>query len=46
MLYDNVLPGDFSVPCSPCLQPELAAGPQGCTTDVGFVPKLASPPSL
>lgn len=37
---------DFSVLCSLSLQPELVAGPWGCPTDVGFVPKLTSPPSL
>lgn len=38
--------GDFSVLCSLSLQPELVAGPWGRLTDVGFVPKLTSVPSL
>lgn len=37
---------DFSVLCSLSLQPEPVAGPWGCPTDVGFVPKLTSPPSI
>lgn len=43
---DNLLLGDFSVPCFTSLQPELVAGPWGCPTDMVSVPKLASPPSL
>lgn len=42
----NTLLAGFCVLCPTCLQSEPVAGPWGRATGLGFVPKLASLPSL